>query len=527
MQKKKWWTSSMTLVLAVTVLTACSGGGSSPSSETTATASPSVKPKEVVYVEVAGNTGDAGANDLTKDDPWVKWIAEKTGVGYTVKYVAWDGGNGYAQRLNTRISTGDLPDLFLPWGGVETSLIKQGALVELSKYLPQYAPHIWNGIPKEIWDVVRTSDPSGKGGIYYIPRVELYNGYGAHIRKDWLDRVGKPIPKTQEEYVDVLRAFLKEDANGNGDPNDEIPVSGREFGRWMDHLFGMYGVAIWEGLPQWDIYNGELTYSAVTPNMRDAILFIRQLYKEKLLDNETFLNSGAEWLNRIHADKIGSFFSLPRNANQRLDSIVKTNPKAELVYLPLPKVKGYNGFVTYTRINRPEWVIANKNEATTIAALKLLEFYHDPANTNDVLNGLEGIDHKVVNGKVQLIPIDAAKRPSRVLANIITDLPLVQARFAQELDSVDESRKKLFQMRDQMVIDSQKDGKPIAGDGIPATIYDNYPDIRKHTMFQEVMTKIVIGAEPIEKFDEFVELWNKSGGKEVTARARAWYKQMH
>lgn len=33
----------------------------------------------------------------------------------------------------------------------------------------------------------------------------------------------------------------------------------------MDDLFAMYGVAMWEGYPQFDLYDGELTYSAVTP----------------------------------------------------------------------------------------------------------------------------------------------------------------------------------------------------------------------------------------------------------------------
>ena len=37
--------------------------------------------------------------------------------------------------------------------------------------------------------------------------------------------------------------------------------------RWMGQLFGQYGIAMWEGYPQWDIYDGELTYSAVTENI--------------------------------------------------------------------------------------------------------------------------------------------------------------------------------------------------------------------------------------------------------------------
>ena len=46
------------------------------------------------------------------------------------------------------------------------------------------------------------------------------------INKAWLDRVGMEVPQTTEEFKEVLRAFKEQDANGNGDPNDEIPLSG-------------------------------------------------------------------------------------------------------------------------------------------------------------------------------------------------------------------------------------------------------------------------------------------------------------
>ena len=52
------------------------------------------------------------------------------------------------------------------------------------------------------------------------------------------------MPKTTEEYKEV-RAFLDKDPNGNG-LKDELPTTGREFGKWMDHLFAMFGVAMWE-----------------------------------------------------------------------------------------------------------------------------------------------------------------------------------------------------------------------------------------------------------------------------------------
>ena len=121
-----------------------------------------------------------------------------------------------------------------------------------------------------------------------IPLSVDFTRHGAMIRKDWLDNLGLEMPTTQEELVEVLRAFKTQDPNVNG-VADEIPTGGRAEARWMDYLFAMYGIAMWEGYPEWDIFDGELTYSAVTPNMRDALEFISGLYQEGLLDVETLI----------------------------------------------------------------------------------------------------------------------------------------------------------------------------------------------------------------------------------------------
>ena len=67
----------------------------------------------------------------------------------------------------------------------------------------------------------------------------------------------------------------------------------------------------------------------------------------------------------------------------------------------------------------------------------------------------------------------------------------------------------------QMVKDifevSTADAKRIAGDGLPSTVYEGFPDIQSHKLFQEYVTKIVIGEWPLEKFDEFVDRWYKAG----------------
>ncbi|MNI66493.1 hypothetical protein D3C73_1220600 [compost metagenome] len=76
------------------------------------------------------------------------------------------------------------------------------------------------------------------------------------------------------------------------------------------------------------------------------------------------------------------------------------------------------------------------------------------------------------------------------------------------------------------VEEAQKYVKTIAGDGMPASLYDGYADILNRTLYVEYATKIILGQYSIDKFDEFVEKWYATGGEEVTKRARDWYTKV-
>ena len=44
-----------------------------------------------------------------------------------------------------------------------------------------------------------------------------------------LDNLGLKVPQTYDELVKVLQEFKDKDANGNGDPTDEIPFGSGNF----------------------------------------------------------------------------------------------------------------------------------------------------------------------------------------------------------------------------------------------------------------------------------------------------------
>ncbi|MCJ7840248.1 extracellular solute-binding protein [Lederbergia sp. NSJ-179] len=449
------------------------------------------------------------------DDPHVQYIAEKTGVEYEL--MTTPAGSDATEQINYMIASEDLPDIFRPIGGVEQTLIKQGGALALDELLPKYAPHVWEKIPEEAWDVVRTASDDGK--IYYIPKVFLVPERAPLIRQDWLDAVGLEMPKTVEDYKDVLIAFRDKDPNGNGD-KDELPTSGREYGEWMDHLFAMFGVAMWEGSPDWDIYDGKINYAGTSENMRAAIEFIRDLYKEKLLDNETFLNKGEVWTAKINNNLVGSWYHLPANLHDRYAAMKVGAPDAYVAGMPLPKVEGYKGFVTQKSMGEAEWMIPATSEEKAASALKLLDFFYDDENEEFVRFGIEGAQHKVEDGKKVLIPPTDETPIALGMKNFTTEEDM--NKRIEETFPEDEQR----MVKDIFAV-STKDARRIAGDGLPATVYDGFPDIQSHKLFQEYLTKIVIGEWPLEKFDEFVKRWKESGGDTVTERVQEWYDKVN
>ena len=65
------------------------------------------------------------------------------------------------------------------------------------------------------------------GHIYGLPKLKVDMTdrlTRSFINKQWLDNLGLSMPTSIDEYYDVLVAFKEQDANGNGDPDDEIPL---------------------------------------------------------------------------------------------------------------------------------------------------------------------------------------------------------------------------------------------------------------------------------------------------------------
>lgn len=523
------WNKTTALVLAgVMILSSLTGCGSKGTGKETSKAETTGKTGE--SASAADKTVDLevwyvnnGFLEVKKDGPLYNLYKDMTGVGIVSPYVEWNGGTTYQEQLNLKIAAGEAPDIFLPVNGMEADLVKNGALLDLTELLPEKAPHLWEAIPKEVWDVIGSYDPTGNGRIYMIPNVIDYPLMGGIIRQDWLDKVGLSMPETQEEFVNVLRAFKTQDPNGNGQA-DEIPAGGRQEARWMDYLFSMYEVAMWEGYPQWDMYNGELTYSGVTQNMKDALQFISELYKEGLIDQETLLNDKAGWEGKINSDKVGVYYHWAQGTYEYANSLNSaTGVKPEWVVMPPITAPGHEGYYTEKKIKGIQWVLKNTDDQEKIdACMKVLDAYGNKDLWQKFFLGVEGEHSQMVDGKLKRLPDDKKTMENLVLQpgnDIATIESITQLLESVKTDdtawSINQSIANVEKMPNY--------GKPIAGDGMPSSVYEGYPDIMNRTLYVEYASKIITGEYSIDKFDEFVEKWNASGGEAVTKAARDWY----
>ncbi|MFW5776595.1 MAG: extracellular solute-binding protein [Spirochaetota bacterium] len=469
---------------------------------------------------------------LDPDQPLSAFAAEEFGVAFEGPVISWNGGTDYLQQLRIRIAAGNLPDVFLPWGGIEDELIENDAVAPLGDLVSENMPVYQAAVPDQVWSYVTSQ---GDGEVYFLPAV-AFTPLAGHIRGDWLDRLGLEVPTTIGEYVEVLRAFRDEDANGNGDPDDEFPTSGREFGRWMDHHFAAFGVAMIEGLPAWDIYDGEIQYSAVQPEMRAAIAFLRDLYAEGTLDPETFINTNQIWQGKITSDLVGAWYHGLHWSGGRFRPLYNSGvEEVRFEYLPVLEGTGFEGFYTKTDLRRPERMFnAKLSEEAISRAMRFFEWNNNPATANERrFDGIEGFHWQTVDGAKQLIASgdweaesDGYRWPIGGNLHASAESVIENQQFHLEVAQSQDDELSIRAAESVIaLIEAYEDDatRSIAGQFLPPSIYDGYPDIQAHKKYQEYAARIIVGEWDIARFDEFVEAWYEEGGEEVTARAQTAY----
>lgn len=253
---------------------------------------PIVDKKVTLTVLIGGNPAveDFNTNEFTK------WYEEKTNVHAQFDVLPVKGGQ---EKLNLILASGDYPDVIMSAGLTASQIMSfgsQGVFIPLNDLIDKHGFEIKKVLEDEEMAYVKDVITFPDGNIYAMPDInECYHCSMAQklwIYKPWLDKLGFDIPKTLEEYREVLRAFKTQDPNGNGKA-DEIPLAAATTG-WFAQLpgFFMCSFIYCDNNKCMTIKDGKIDVSFNKPEWKQGLKYLKELYDEGLISPESFTQDG-------------------------------------------------------------------------------------------------------------------------------------------------------------------------------------------------------------------------------------------
>lgn len=250
------------------------------------------KNKDVLNVAIAVNYSWNGIEP--EKLPFIEKLTEEANVD--IKWSIYDQ-NEWSRQLPLYMQEKKQPDIYINCFSESEFSEYQDKFMPLDEIMEKYAPDIEKAYREDAQ--LRSYSEQRDGRIYGLAVRKPYRPSVWQkwiINQEWLDRLNLKVPETWEELKFVLRAFRDQDANGNGDINDEIPLVFCSFLARSYILTG--GTGSYSSSDKGLICDkGEFIYLPNTEQWRETISFIHELYEEGLLCEESATMNYAELQN--------------------------------------------------------------------------------------------------------------------------------------------------------------------------------------------------------------------------------------
>jgi putative aldouronate transport system substrate-binding protein len=420
----------------------------------------------------------------------------------------------YDQKLNLAMAAREIPDIILFRDMNQMfSYAQQGALLPIDGLL-KGAPHSMAYIPNEVWQYTRVN-----GKTYVIPTWRIREKYNMYVRKDWLDKLNLPIPRTLEEFHAVMKAFVEKDPNGTG-ANDTYGFASSAaqslagIGTFAP-FYGAFGVM--DGAWYYDDKTRQVLPYDISPAMKDALAYIARMYAEKLVVQDWMVIKGAQADAYIDSSKVGLFYgfwSYPARRDAKIKTMV---PGVEIV--PIAPPVGPTGI----KGNRADPYIASRTFALSVniknpeRAIEFLDYFHSVDGMLFGRYGIEGANWNWAPGTTP--PKTLEELNQRIQSLVLTD------QYQAELKTTSYGFFNLYQPQQKALQMHGVTGLDLASltgswdqpvirdysDGILSDVKTKY-QAALNTLRDEAFTKIIMGEWPISRFEEYVRTWKAQGG---------------
>ncbi|MGM7719803.1 extracellular solute-binding protein [Metabacillus sp. Hm71] len=437
-----------------------------------------------------------------------------TGTKVEFKHPSGEGSD-ITEQFNLMVASGKLPDVIeYNWRTVPNGpdqAIEAGTIIRLNELIEHYAPNLNQYLNEnpEVRKMVTTDD----GNIYTFPFLRgdesLMVFLGMIMRQDWLDKLNLEVPSTISEWEEVLTAFKNEDPNGNGEM-DEIPlmVQLNDF-KHIGAFVGAYGIHA-----QFYNDNGTVKYGSIQPEFKEFLTTMNKWYKKGLLDPDFAAVDSKLMDAKVTNNQLGSFFGFSGGGIGKYTGLMKDkNPDFKLSPAPNPSLKegekAATGHLEHAYSGMHSAAISGTAENPE-EIVKWLDFAYSEEGHMLFNFGIEGESYEMKDG-------------SPTYTEEITDnpdgLPMTQAlgkyiRASYGGPLIQDKR----YLEQYYELPEQKEAVKIWGETAENKI--NLPPITLNaeeseefnsimsdlnTYYDETVIKFIMGEEPLDHFDDFVE----------------------
>lgn len=262
--------------------------------------------KKTVMIRKPGNIGDVEKMET------LQFIAEK--MNLEIEWIVV-GADGWDERINLMFSTNDLPDIIMK-GAIPnlSAVVEDGQVIAIDDLMAYYSDGLKPLL--EEYPGVDISSRASDGALYTLPGINtlkpnLTSHRNLWINQKWLDNLGLEAPATTDELLDVLRAFRDQDADGDGNPSNEIPYavedSGATHSARADIISGLFGLYNNLGYDNIQLVGDTVSFLKNTDQWKEVLQYMNTMYTEGLLDNEVYTQTGDVSIAKISSGNVGVF----------------------------------------------------------------------------------------------------------------------------------------------------------------------------------------------------------------------------
>ncbi|WP_461224634.1 type 2 periplasmic-binding domain-containing protein [Lacticaseibacillus suihuaensis] len=310
-----------------------------------------------------------------------------------------------ADKKNVLLASKDQPDAYYGMNFSNTELAKyggQGLFIPLEKLIKKDAPNLQKLFDK--YPDIKAALTQPDGHIYAMPYLNLEdNTKKIYFNKKWMDKLGLKAPTNLKEFKTVLKDFVTKDPNGNGKKDEQgwYNDTTNSFSNTLDRqIMGAYGLTNAGDFSTSALFylsnNGKKVKMTVTdPKYKEVLKYERDLYKEGLINQQTFGNVTKEkWLADGTDGIVGAYTeSGPAQFGAKSTDYVgitglkgPAGDKSTAVYYPM--VAGPSAFMVTSVCKNPAKLV------------KWMDYMYGEKGIILGAFGKKGVTYNVENGKI-------------------------------------------------------------------------------------------------------------------------------